>query len=291
MKLASRLCPIVLALLAFPVAAQERIEIESVLITVIEEVKVPAREAGELSAVSVREGQLVKAGEVIAQVDDADARLAARKAALERDIAAKDAENDIQVRFAKKSKDVTAVELQRALKQQNRFDKSISDSELDRLRLTDQRAGLEIEQAEHDLVKAKLTERLKGNDVDIAKRAIDRRQVVSPIDGMVVQIHQRRGEWVEPGATVVRLLRINRLRAEGQVNMRDIRGDLTGRAVSLSVTLPDGAATSYRGKVVFVSPEINPVNGLVKVWAEIDNPRLLLRPGMRAAMTIEPATE
>jgi multidrug efflux pump subunit AcrA (membrane-fusion protein) len=41
------------------------------------------------------------------------------------------------------------------------------------------------------------------------------------------------------------------------------------------------------GEIVFVSPEINPVSGQVRVWAEVDNLQGYLKPGMRATMTVD----
>jgi macrolide-specific efflux system membrane fusion protein len=226
---------------------------------------------------------------VLAQIDDRDAHLTARKAQYERDIAAKDAANDVQVRFTRKSQEVAQAELRRAIESIEKYRKSVSETEMDRLRLVAQRATLEVEQAELNLDKAKLTYDLKTNDLKIAERTIERRKVLSPLDGMVVQINRRRGEWVEPGAAVLRVVRINRLRAEGLLNARDLRGDLLGRRVALNVTVPGSGESQFTGQVVFVSPEINPVNNQVRIWAEIDNPQLLLRPGLSGTMTIEPA--
>ena len=42
------------------------------------------------------------------------------------------------------------------------------------------------------------------------------------------------------------------------------------------------------GTSIFVDPEIDPVNQQVRIWAEIDNERMQLRPGMRGRLTIEP---
>jgi macrolide-specific efflux system membrane fusion protein len=279
---------ILIALLAPSAFAVEPIKLDSVLLTLIEQVEVPAREAGDLAAMHVREGQLVKEGTLLAQIDDRDAQLTARKAQLERDIAAKEAGNDVHVRFHKKSKEVAQAELRRAIESIEKYRKSVSETEMDRLRLTAEKATLEIEQSQHELDKAKLTEKLKDNDVSIAEHSIDRRRVVSPIDGMVVQIHRRRGEYVEPGQTVLRVLRINRLRAEGLLNVRDLRNDLVGRRVTLNVMVPGSGETQFTGQVVFVSPEINPVSGQTKIWAEVENPDLLLRPGLNGSMTIEP---
>jgi len=272
-----------------PLSASEPIKLDSVLLTLIEQVDVPAREPGELSAMHVREGQLVKEGMLVAQIDDREAILAATKAKLERDIAAKEAGNDVHVRFYKKSREVAETELRRAIESVEKYRKSVSETEMDRLRLTAQRTALEVEQAELVLEKARLTEQLKANDLAIAERTIERRRIISPIDGMVVQIHRHRGEAVEAAQTVMRVVRINRLRAEGLLNARDLRGELVGRRVTLNVTVPGSEQTQFTGRVVFVSPEINPVSGQTKIWAEIENPQLVLRPGLNGSLTIEPA--
>jgi len=43
----------------------------------------------------------------------------------------------------------------------------------------------------------------------------------------------------------------------------------------------------FQGKISFVSPEINPVNNQTRVWAEIENPDLKLKPGMRASLIVK----
>ena len=148
------------------------------------------------------------------------------------------------------------------------------------------KAELEIEQAVHDQETAELTSRLKETEMKLAQQAIDRRAIVSPISGMVVQVNSQRGEWVQAGKTVIRVLRLDRLRVEGFVPSQRLAGDLVGRKVTLTVDLPDKPAVEFTGSVVFVSPEIDPVNQTVRVWAEIDNSKLLLRPGLRGKVTI-----
>ena len=57
----------------------------------------------------------------------------------------------------------------------------------------------------------------------------------------------------------------------------------------LRTTLPGSAAEAeFAGKLVFVNPEISPVNGQMRVWAEIENHDLKLRPGLRGSLTILP---
>ncbi len=94
----------------------------------------------------------------------------------------------------------------------------------------------------------------------------------------MVRVDRHRGEWVEPGDPVLRILRIDRLRAEGFVKVRHTEHDLENCPVTLTVDLPGRPGTVFPGKVVFVSPEVDPVNAQVRIWAEIENRGKRLRP-------------
>ena len=130
---------------------------------------------------------------------------------------------------------------------------------------------------------------LKENECQFAEKTLDRHKVVAQLGGVVVEVDRRRGEWVEPGDRVFRIIRIDHLQAEGFVDARVAQAKWLGRAVTLRVNLgdPEDDTTSFPGEIVFVSPEIDPVNGQVAVWAEIENRDLALRPGLVATLVIE----
>jgi len=269
-----------------PERAPTEVEIPSALVKLIEQADVPAREAGVLAAVDVREGQMVEEGEVLAQIVDTEARIAADRAGIELDIATKNAENDVNTRFAAKSVEVARAELRRSEESIRKYPKSISESEMDRLRLVVQRAELEVEQARHEFEIAGFTRKIKENECRSAREKVERHRITAPIGGMVVQVNRRRGEWVEPGEHVLRILRLDRLRAEGFLDARYLAGDADDWQATLTLDLPGDPGAKLPGKVVFVSPEIDPVNSQVNVWVEIDNAALRVRPGMRAKVTI-----
>jgi multidrug efflux pump subunit AcrA (membrane-fusion protein) len=271
--------------------SNDALRVDSVVVTLVEQVEVSAREAGPLVGVEVKEGQLITEGALLARLDDTEATLARNKAQLELDIAKKQATSDVKTRYAKKSLDVATAEEQRGLESVGKFSKSVSQSELDQLRLTKERSALELEQAKEDQQIAALTAKLKENEVATATYNIERRRVMSPLSGVVVQIKRHKGEWVQPGESIIRILRIDRLRAEAFLNAREVGGDLVGRPVTLSVDLPGASHTVFRGKIVFVSPEVNPVNGQFRVWAEVENRDQLLRPGLQGSMVILPAEQ
>ncbi len=225
---------------AVPPAAEsvETVEVPSMLIRIDEQVEVPAREAGVLADVNVREGQMVAQGAPIAQIEDDEARIAADRAKIEMDIAKANAENDLGVRFARKSREVVEAELRRSTEALNRYANSISASEMDHLRLLVEKSKVEIEQAEHEFKVAGYTQKVKSADYQAAQAAVSHRKITAPLAGVVVQVSRRRGEWVKPGDTVVRIVRLDHLRAEGFLSSRYLSPKLDGRKVKLIVDLP-----------------------------------------------------
>jgi len=102
-----------------------------------------------------------------------------------------------------------------------------------------------------------------------------------------VEVMHRVGEWVQPGEAILRVLQINRLRAEGFVLAdRPIPG-LLGASALVKIPQSTGAQIERRGKVVFVNPEVDPVNNQRRIWIEFDNADLVLLPGMLGTATVE----
>jgi macrolide-specific efflux system membrane fusion protein len=176
--------------------------------------------------------------------------------------------------------------MKRADEARERFSKSISQSELDDLRLRIEKAELDVEQSVHDFETAKHLARVAANQLQLAERNVQRRRITAPVEGVVVKVYQHPGEWVEPGDALLRMVRINPLRAEGFLIAKSIPRDLTNQPVRLLIDMPGVGETAFPGKLVFVSPEIDPFNGQVRVFAEIANPDLRLRPGLRGRLEI-----
>lgn len=256
----------------------------TVLVNLLDHAAVAAREAGTLVEIRVREGLAVQEGDLVARIDGTEAELLLQRAATELDVATKNAANDLAVLVADTKRKVTQEIFQRTHEGAQRYKGSISQSDLDRLRLDAETAELASRQARHDLEIASLTRQLKQNEVELAVQRVDRRRITAPLSGIVVEVHRRRGEWVEPGQPVVRIVRLDRLQAEGFFDFRQARG-LEGRRVTLRTD--DGFPEPYSGQIVFVSPEVDPVNRQVRVLAEIENPEGTLQPGMHGTIRIE----
>ena len=262
------------------------VAIQNALITLVEEVEIPAREIGVLREVNVRPGQRVSEGEILAQLDDVDARLTADQTAIELKSARELAANDVQIRAARKSHEVSVAELKRSLEAVEINSKAISKTELDRLRLTAESAELSIEQAQVAQRTAQLDADLKESVHTQGQRKIERHQIRSSLDGVVVQIAKHRGEWVEPGTTVFHILRLDTLRCEGRLKISQIRPGMKGQPVKIQINAGGKTRTEVIGHITNVEPRVNPIKEDVLVWAEFTNPDFAILPGMKAQMEL-----
>lgn len=262
------------------------IRVASALLSLAEAVDVPAPDAGLLRDVTVREGSTVSADQVIATVDPREHRFAADLIRHDLRLARRESQSDIRVRLAAKEHSVAVAELARAESVNAALPNTVSEKEIDRLRLAAERTDLAIENTrfEQELLGLKIA-RIEA-DLRLAEHRVDRLAVAAPIGGVVAEMHRHAGEWVDRGEKVARVARVDRLRVEGYVDVRDALDGLVGRPVTIEASLPDGVVGRSAGTVVFVSPEAEPINAQVRFWAEIDNRDLRLRPGLTATVVI-----
>jgi multidrug efflux pump subunit AcrA (membrane-fusion protein) len=226
-------------------------------------------------------------------VDDARAKLQLQVAERQHASARLQAGNDVDVRYSKAAEAVAKAEYEAAVQLNVNSPGAISASEVRRLLLAAQRATLGIEQAELDHKSAAETEKLRTAELEGARYDIERRRVLAPVAGEVVEIFKRVGEWVQTGDPVVRIVRMDRLRVEGFADAAQTGDEeIVDGLVEVTVRRQrDEPPETFTGKIVYVNPIIE-ATGSYRVWAEVENRqrngRWLLRPGMEAHMKIHP---
>ncbi|NQV24820.1 MAG: efflux RND transporter periplasmic adaptor subunit [Rhodopirellula sp.] len=270
----------------FVMADDRPITVTGALVTVIQERNIAASETGLISKVHFKAGEFVDAGAVLAELDSTQAQLKLQEAEIQFGKALELANSDVENRAAKKSLQVSKAELARAQEAVDRFSKSISQTEMDRLRLTTERAELLIEQSDQTARIAKLDADLRRNQVDFARHTLDRHRVLTPIFGMVVQVSFHPGEWVETGKSVARVLRLDRLGCEGHVASEAVDVSMIGRPVNVTIHPPNGKSVTLPGTLTFVDPQVSRIKKDVLIRAEFDNAKLTILPGMSAEIEI-----
>jgi macrolide-specific efflux system membrane fusion protein len=292
MKLPESLLSVSIWLFAVGVAcsaAPDTIVIDSALLQLIEQVDVPARVSAVLSSMNVAEGDVISAGAKVAQLDDKEMKLNLERAAIELELSSEKANNQVAIRSAQRSLEHARTEHERLQRTASGLPGSVSQSALDEVKLKLDQSQLDLEQAQHDLRLSQLTAKLKKQELALGKHQIAQREIVAPVNGVVVEVVRHAGEWVQPGDKVIRMVRIDRLRAEGLIHVRHVTDDLKGSPATVTVEIPERPEVQVPGQVVFVSPEVNPVNGLVRISVEFTNPNNLLRPGLRGQIAIPAA--
>jgi multidrug efflux pump subunit AcrA (membrane-fusion protein) len=262
-------------------------------VALIHEAQVAGQEPGVLIELNVVEGQRVKAGDVLAIIDDRQPKLQGKIAEQEYAAALEKAENDVDVRYAKKATELARVEYEKSKQINENRPGTVADIDVRRQMLTWERGQLETERALSERKIAVATAKAKEIEIQAAKVAVYRRQIISPIDGVVVKVHLHKGEWAQPGESVVHVVQFDRLKVEGEVDIdRYSPGQLIDRSVKIEATL-QGRKVQFDGQITFVRPLLDGFGKSYVIKAEVDNRfehgHPLLFPGMYVDMTINAA--
>ena len=263
--------------------------IEGCLVSLIDEVQVPAREPGVILELAVRQGAVVSKGEVLAMIDDDQPQMEKRRAQAEHDQAIAKAESDVDVRYSQKAEGVAEMVFRKAEQSHERIQGAVTEVERERLKLEWEKTGLQIEQANLERGLAALAATSKGVEVEAAQKAIERREIRSPIDGVVEEVFPHQGEWLQPGDPLARVIRTDRLYVEGYVDAaRWNPAEVRDRPVTVEARLAGDQQESFQGRIFNVKPRME--SGNYRVVAEVDNREVegewLLRAGQFVTMKI-----
>jgi membrane fusion protein (multidrug efflux system) len=215
------------------------------------EATVKAKVAGELVAVTVREGESVKQGQILARIDltEVQARVAAREA----DVAAARA----QLVWAEKNRNQQKALLEKSFISQSAFDNIQSNFDV---------AVAKLHAADAELVVARKSQ---GDAV-----------LIAPFSGIVSARLAQPGERVALDAKVVSIVDLSRLQLEASVPPAAIGQVRVGQTMNFRV---EGfGEREFAGRIERINPAATVGSRSISVYAVIDNKEGLLRGGMFA---------
>jgi len=261
------------------------LNVQSVIVRLIDQVDVPAQSLGVLSEIKVQEGDRVESKQILGELDPQEAKLLVDQAVAQEAIAAQQAIDDVAIRAAKLSVAFATEEHARLAKANQEQPRSVSESELAKAKQAMDQALLELEKQEKENQLKRLQWDRTKSDLAIAQRNLALRSVTAPWPGVVVSVLRSPGEWVKPGDKLFRIVSIDRLRAEGFAQSTSIDGKAQGAKAQFLID-QEPNTSPVEGTVVFVSPEVDPVNGQIRLWVDLDNRLGQLKPGMRGSLKI-----
>ncbi len=253
-----------------------------------EEVIVSAQAAGELSQISVDFGSYVTRGQVIALIDQRDAKLKVEQAeaTLKQTLARLgmkegekfDPHQNADVRVAKASLDWAQMDLDRAsrLIENGDIARSVYDQAVTQHNLAKARHQAAIDAVNQQLA---VVEQQRAA-LSLAKKAITDTVARSPISGAVKEKFANRGSYLAVGGRIVSLVKINPLRLRADVPEASAAAVRKGQTMTLTVEAFPGR--SFTGRIVRIGPSLNEQTRALTVEAEVNNSSNQLRPGMFA---------
>ena len=218
----------------------------------VNQTTVKAKVSGDIRQVFVREGEAVKAGQVLARLDTADleAKLTDRIGALEASRA--------QLALAEKTRTQNRTLLTQGFISQNAYDS-----------------------AESNLSVTQGTLKSYEAQVQLARNALRDAIVTAPMSGTLAKRHVQPGEKVNFDSPLFTIVDLGKMELQAMVPANDIPEIALDMPVELSI---DGfGERSFAGSVERINPMTEAGTRAILVFVQIPNPDTALKGGMFAS--------
>lgn len=214
----------------------------------VNQASVKARVGGEVREVLVREGEAVKAGQVLARMDTSEyqARVDQARGAL---LAARG-----QLNIAAQARDNNKALVAKGFISKNAFDNAQSQ--------------YDIAQANVDSARGALA---------VAQKSLDDTVIRAPISGLVSSRTVQPGEKVSPDNRLLDVVDLRKMEMEASVPTSEIVNVALDQDVLVRV---EGLPAPLAGKVTRINPATQAGSRSILVYVQVDNPQGMLRAGM-----------
>lgn len=247
--------PSVLEFLPAEVVAAEPVELRQTLqlsgsLRAVDLATVKAKVAGDVREVLVREGEPVKAGQVVMKMDatEYEARVAQARGNLNNAKA--------QLEIAGKTRENNLALVEKGFISKNAFDNSASQ-------YSGAKASVDAAQGALDIVQKSLNDTI----------------VRAPISGLVSARNVQPGEKVAVDGKLLEIVNLQKLELEAAVPASEIAQVAIGQTVELRI---EGLPQPFEGKVVRINPATQAGSRSVPVYIQVANSQNQLRVGMFA---------
>jgi RND family efflux transporter MFP subunit len=263
-----------------------------------EQVVLGMKVAGRLAEITVDLGTRVKKGDVVARLDPTDFRLrvqlvenAIQQARARLGLSQDGASDRVDPDKTPLVRQAQAV-LDEALLTRDRRVKLWEQQFIARAELDAAEAAAKVAEGRyHDAVE-EVNNRLgvlaeKRTELELARQQLADTVLRAPIDGAMNARQAAVGEFLNAGAPVATLVRINPLRLRLAVPEREAASIRQGQLVRLTL---ESDPTVYEGRVARLAPGISEQNRSLMIEAEIPNEQGRLRPGAfaRGEIVVQP---
>ena len=246
--------------------------------------------SGIIKKLNVEEGQHVKEGDVLVELDDREIRLELERAQADRlsklselllekqfegtEMAIEQSEVE-KIQMAKKEYERIQDLYKKGMIPQNEFENAYKQYELALIESGEKKD--EIRSASKGLTQAEIA-------VKTAQMKLEKTRIKAPFAGIITDIQVSPQEHIANGRDLFILVNISRIQVHATVLESEIGKMRKGREVTLRFSAyPDKI---FHGKVKSISPVVNPEDKTCKVIIDVANPEEEIKPGMHAEVEI-----
>ena len=242
------------------------------------EITVSSKVAGRVATLNVREGDLVKKGDIIAILDNEELKIQMEEA----EANAEKASLNLKHKQELYEKDLIDLKRREELFKEN----LISPSQLDKEERNLVIAKLELDRAKSELEVCK-------KKLQLARIRFEESIIRAPISGTVIDKIADVGEMLFPmktmegksGSAIVTLADLRVMNVEIDINEDDIEKIKLKRTALIT---PDSSPDrTYQGEVIEISPMADRQKNVVPIKVRIKNPDEYLKPDMSAKVTFQ----
>jgi len=251
--------------------------------------------------VAVREGDAVRAGQLLVSLDDAEARatLAQARARVQEAAARLDQVRGVTTRTAAESlrrAEIRVAKAERDLErarqlfdagsasgeQRDDAEKALLVARSEEDTATAQAASLADQGADQRLAAAALRQAQAAAAVALAK--LEEKEIRAPAAGTILARDVEPGDVVQAGRTLVVLAGEGRTRLTVQPDEKNLAWLHEGQAAeAVADAFP---AAPFRAALAYISPAVDPARGTVEVRLDVAEPPLFLRPDMTISVNV-----
>ena len=247
------------------VATAEAGEIQRLLpitgaLRAVSQAVVKAKVAGEVAEVLAREGDAVKAGQLLARIDDAEyrARLDERRGTLEAGRA--------QAKFAEQSR--------------RKYEELLAKKFISETAYENYQTNANVTEGQVRAAEAQLV---------LARKSLEDTQVRAPIAGSVSERALQRGDKAAVDTRMFTIVDLSRLELEAPVPAAEVPNLAVGQQVRF--TVEGFGSKEFAGAIVRINPATQPGTRSILIYVEIPNPEQALKAGMFAKGSLVLATQ
>ena len=156
--------------------------------------------------------------------------------------------------------------------------RSVSKDELQKLEL-------EYKLAEAEYERLGIAEKREAIEYDMARAKLDKLVLRSPVTGIISELVVDAGESCEPRQPVVRVVDTSKCMLI--CNIEASLGIRFKEKQMVDLEIQSGAASvRKKGRIIFISPVVDPASGLYRVKVEFDNKNRDIKPGVEGFLLI-----